>query len=90
MTGLSRREFLKYSGVAGGAVFLGISGGLDMGSTTGVVTLVKTDDRNHGVKASLGALKINSVKGKDVLIKPNFNIADLTPGRPTMTRWRHS
>jgi len=80
ITGLSRREFLKYSGVAGGVVFLGMNGGLGMASTTGVVTLVKTDDRNHGTKASLGALKINPVKGKDVLIKPNFNTADPTPG----------
>jgi uncharacterized protein (DUF362 family) len=32
------------------------------------------------VKASLRALNINPVKGKDVLIKPNFNTADLTPG----------
>lgn len=80
MKGLSRREFLKYSGVAGGVAFLGMNGGLGMANTTGVVTLVKTDDRNHGVTASLGALKINPVKGKDVLIKPNFNTADPTPG----------
>jgi uncharacterized protein (DUF362 family) len=41
---------------------------------------VKTDNRKHGVRASLNALKINPVKGKDVLIKPNFNTADITPG----------
>jgi len=44
------------------------------------VALVKTDNRKHGVKASLDTLKIHSVKGKDVLIKPNFNTADPTPG----------
>jgi len=80
MRGLSRRQFLKCSGVAGGAVLLGMGGGLGMGSATGVVALVKTDARNHGVKASLGALKINPIKGKEVLIKPNFNTADPTPG----------
>lgn len=44
------------------------------------VALLKTDDRKEGVKTSLEALKINPVKGKDVLIKPNFNTADITPG----------
>jgi uncharacterized protein (DUF362 family) len=77
---ISRRDFLKYSGVAGGALFLGMDGGLVMSSTASRVALLKTDDRKHGVKASLKALKINPIKGKDVLIKPNFNTADITPG----------
>jgi uncharacterized protein (DUF362 family) len=77
---ISRRDFLKYSGVAGGALFLGMDGGLVMSSTASRVAFLKTDDRKHGVKASLKALKINPIKGKDVLIKPNFNTADLTPG----------
>jgi len=44
------------------------------------VSLIETDDRKHGVKASLAALNLNPVKGKNVLIKPNFNTADPTPG----------
>jgi uncharacterized protein (DUF362 family) len=44
------------------------------------VALVKTDNRKNGVKTSLKVLHINPVKGKDVLIKPNFNTADITPG----------
>lgn len=44
------------------------------------VALVKTDDRKHGVGACIGGLEINPVKGKDVLIKPNFNTADPCPG----------
>jgi len=44
------------------------------------VTFVETKDRTRGVQASLEALKINPVKGKDVLIKPNFNTADPAPG----------
>jgi len=44
------------------------------------LTLIETDDRKHGVKVSLAALKLNPVKGKDILIKPNFNTADQTPG----------
>ncbi len=44
------------------------------------VTLVKTENRKDGVKKSLNALDVNPVKGKSVLIKPNFNTADTTPG----------
>lgn len=44
------------------------------------VTLMKTENRKEGVQAVLGKLGINPVKGKDVLIKPNFNTADPAPG----------
>lgn len=44
------------------------------------VSLVKTEDRVSGVRSSLKTLGINPVRGKDVLIKPNFNTADETPG----------
>jgi uncharacterized protein (DUF362 family) len=44
------------------------------------VTFVETRDREIGVRASINALKINPAKGKDVLIKPNFNTADRAPG----------
>ncbi len=44
------------------------------------VALVSTEDRKTGVAASIQALGINPVKNKDVLIKPNFNTADDTPG----------
>jgi uncharacterized protein (DUF362 family) len=44
------------------------------------VAFVKTTDRSHGVRASIAGLGINPVKGKDVLIKPNFNTADPFPG----------
>jgi uncharacterized protein (DUF362 family) len=49
-------------------------------NTGSLVTMVQTADRRHGVRASLAALKMNPVQGKDVLIKPNFNTADPTPG----------
>jgi uncharacterized protein (DUF362 family) len=45
-----------------------------------IVSIVKTSDRKYGVAASIKALGINPVKNKDVLIKPNFNTADPTPG----------
>ena len=44
------------------------------------VTFVETKDRTRGVQASLEALEINPVNGKDVLIKPNFNTEDPAPG----------
>jgi uncharacterized protein (DUF362 family) len=66
--------------VAGGALFLGGNGGIAMPSTKSRVALVKTDDRRNGVKSSLKVLNINPVKGKNVLIKPNFNTADIPPG----------
>jgi uncharacterized protein (DUF362 family) len=44
------------------------------------VSLVKTSDRESGIKKAVDLLKINPVKGKDVLLKPNFNTADPFPG----------
>jgi len=44
------------------------------------VAFVKTEDRRNGVKSSISTLGIDPVKNKDVLIKPNFNTADPTPG----------
>ncbi len=52
-----------------------------MAEETSQVTLVQTEDRKQGVKTVLKALKgSNPIKGKNVLIKPNFNTADPTPG----------
>ncbi len=69
---MNRRDFLKYSGVAGGAFMMGKAGGAATSGTRSQVALVKTGHRKDGVKASLKALKINPVRGKDILIKPNF------------------
>ena len=51
-----------------------------MVSQKSMVSLVHTADRKTGVEQSIKALKINPVKNKHVLIKPNFNTADATPG----------
>src|SRR4030067_1544960 len=80
MKRINRRDFLRYTGVAGGVLFLNMDGGAAMPSTASRVALVKTGDRKNGVKTSLKVLNINPVKGKNVLIKPNFNTADITPG----------
>ncbi len=44
------------------------------------IALVKTADRKEGVSKALKTLGSNPCKGKHVLIKPNFNTADPTPG----------
>ncbi len=75
-----RRKFLKYSGVAAGTILAGMPGRWSMAQEAIRVAVVKTVDRNTGVKDSIQALKINPVKGRKVLIKPNFNTADTTPG----------
>ena len=45
-----------------------------------IISLVKTSDRETGIKKAIELLGINPVKGKDVLLKPNFNTADPYPG----------
>jgi uncharacterized protein (DUF362 family) len=76
----SRREFLKVTGAVGGLALMGDYAVSAKGGPMSRVVMVKTDNRKEGVARSLNALAINPVKGKDVLIKPNFNTADVTPG----------
>ncbi len=78
--GISRRDFLKYTGVTSGALLLGMQGTLCAPRPTSQVALLNTEDRKSAVRTSIAALNFNSVKNKDVLIKPNFNTADVTPG----------
>jgi len=77
---MRRREFLKYSGILSGALFFGIKGGDVMAKANTPVTFSRTEDRKAGVISSIRALNINPAKNKHVLIKPNFNTADLVPG----------
>jgi uncharacterized protein (DUF362 family) len=51
-----------------------------MAKSNSQVALVDTTDRKTGVTSSIKALGVNPVKNKRVLIKPNFNTADETPG----------
>ena len=44
------------------------------------IAFVKTQDRAEGVARALEMLGINPVEGKQVLIKPNWNTRDATPG----------
>ncbi len=58
----------------------GLQEDLVMASSKSRVAFVGTEDRKSGVSLSIKTLGINPVKNKDVLIKPNFNTADRTPG----------
>ncbi|MCL4535590.1 MAG: DUF362 domain-containing protein [Bacteroidetes bacterium] len=44
------------------------------------VVLVRTADRAEGVQKALQILGINPFQGKDIVLKPNFNSADPSPG----------
>lgn len=80
-SGISRREFIKYTSIAGGTLLLGMHGGIAMsGVNKSQVSFIHTEDRKKGVVKSIDALGINPVKNRDVLIKPNFNTADYPPG----------
>ena len=47
---------------------------------TARVALVRTEDRVKGIESALKLISFSSPKGKNVLIKPNFNTADPPPG----------
>ena len=49
------------------------------------ITVVATKDRVFGVNKSFELLGINPAKGKNVVLKPNFNTADLPPASTSMT-----
>lgn len=44
------------------------------------VGIIKTNDRQQAVKRALALMETPDLKGKRVLIKPNFNTADEAPG----------
>ena len=66
--------------ITAGFFLWGIMEIYQMANTMAQVSLCGTKDRKEGVISSINALGINPVKNKDVLIKPNFNTADATPG----------
>lgn len=85
---MNRRKFVKT--VAGGAFALmagerltgeasawGQAPSTVRGKTK--VALIKTADRAAGTKRAIQLLEVNPVRGKRVLVKPNFNTADPFP-----------
>ncbi|HEY3287463.1 MAG TPA: DUF362 domain-containing protein [Gemmatimonadaceae bacterium] len=79
---LDRREFIR--AVAAGVALmptLGKAGAAQaIGPRRSRVALVTTADRKRGVAEVLKLLDLSAVKGKKVVIKPNFNSADEAPG----------
>lgn len=77
---MPRRTFVR-SAVAGLATapFLDLS---DAGRfrRASRVAIVRTADRRQGVTDALRLLSVGGVDGKQVVVKPNFNSADATPG----------
>jgi len=85
---MDRREFLIAAGAGVALAAADIRGGTEVapqkhretkqGKTK--VSLIRTADRASGILRAIDLLGINPVKGKDVLLKPNFNTADPFPG----------
>jgi uncharacterized protein (DUF362 family) len=79
---MKRRDFLRQS--AAGAAAISVLGrgfiSRAQAQSKAKVVLVKTEDRIKGIPAALKLMAVESPKGKKVLIKPNFNTADPTPG----------
>ena len=79
---LNRREFIKGS-VIGLASLSALSFKPLMAKETSKkakIALFKTKDRKEGVQKILELIDFASVDGKKVMLKPNFNTADPTPG----------
>jgi uncharacterized protein (DUF362 family) len=89
LNGMTRREFFAAgAGLAGGIAFSTRARGAARGGQVQLtdpsgksrVILVKTDSRADGVGKCLEALDFDPFNGKNVLIKPNLNTSDETPG----------
>ncbi len=94
MIGLSsRREFLKKLFAVGAISFSGclnlirtsyeakktFEGGKSMGSVKSKVYVIKTDDRVEGIRKLLEFFDLNTLNGKKVALKANYNSADPYP-----------
>jgi uncharacterized protein (DUF362 family) len=81
-SGLTRRDFVRT--ISAGLALLPALGTGPLGGVLGPrrarVAVVQTADRRRGVAEVLQLLDLRGVTGKRVVIKPNFNSADATPG----------
>jgi len=79
---LNRREFVR--SVSAGLALVPVLGADGLGQTLAPrrsrVALVRTSDRKRGVTDVLKLMDLRTVAGKRVVLKPNFNSADDTPG----------
>ncbi len=78
---MRRRDFLKQSAAGAAISVLGRAATSAVAAeATAKVALVRSEDRAKGIAAALKLISFPSPGGKKVLIKPNFNTADPTPG----------
>ncbi|MFW5993725.1 MAG: DUF362 domain-containing protein [Halanaerobiaceae bacterium] len=80
---INRRQFITLSGFTiMGLSLLSFTGWDNTVAAAGrsKVGLIRTSERAEGVKRSLKLIQLPDVSGDSVLIKPNFNTADPTPG----------
>jgi uncharacterized protein (DUF362 family) len=80
--GLNRREFVRTLSAAMALLpALGRDGLAQvLGPRRSRVAVVHTTDRRRGVTEALRLLDLGPVKGRTVVLKPNFNSADEAPG----------
>lgn len=84
---MNRRELLmQIIGVGGIALTTPLTGACQKASPRNVrhtktqIAFVKTNDRIGGIATAIDLLKLPTFKKRDLIIKPNFNSADETPG----------
>ncbi len=82
---LGRRDFLRLSAAAAASVpFFGFDRfqkeAASVVSSKAKVALIKTNNRQEGVRQAFSLLEPPSMKGIPVFIKPNFNTSDPAPG----------
>jgi uncharacterized protein (DUF362 family) len=79
---VNRREFVRAVSAGVAVVPLFGAGGLAqmLGPRKSRVALVRTPDRSRGVAAAIKLFDPRGIAGKRVVVKPNFNSADATPG----------
>jgi uncharacterized protein (DUF362 family) len=78
---MRRRDFIKQSAAGAAITILGRTAlSANAAEASAKVALVRTEDRAKGIAAALKLISFPSPSGKKVLIKPNFNTADPTPG----------
>jgi uncharacterized protein (DUF362 family) len=79
---VNRRQFMRTlsAGVAALPLLDGESLASVLAPRKSRVALVRTSDRKAGVAAAIRLFDPRGMRGKRVLLKPNFNSADATPG----------
>jgi len=79
---MPRRDFVRTTSAGLAALpFLGLDGRSPFGRPPrSRIALVRTRDRRAGVTRAIELFEAGGMDGKRVVIKPNFNSADATPG----------